>query len=108
MAIRAPKNLAGRFLDAEAKSPLEHEIASEQASALGRSGRQVAACLKAYRRAVASGEDHEKELNQAVDAVYSFLIQRELLGLRDRRAIIRDYDIPRAILVRLGATGKRY
>ena len=108
MAVRAPKNLAGRFLDAEAKSPLEHEIASEQAGALGRSGRQVAATLESYRQARASGEDHEKALNQAVDAVYGFLIQRELLGLRDSRAIIRDYDIPREILVRLGVAGKRH
>lgn len=108
MAVRAPKSYAGRFQDAQAKSPLEHEIASEQASALGRSGRLVAARLEAYREAVASGEDHSKELDQAVDAVYGFLIQRELLGLRDRNAIIRDYDIPRAILVRLGTASKRH
>lgn len=108
MADRAPKNDAGRFQDAQAKSSLEHEIASEQASALGRSGRQVATRLKAYGEALASGEDHQKDLNRAVDAVYSFLFQRELLGLRDRSAIIRDYDIPREILARLGTSGKRH
>lgn len=108
MAVRAPKTYAGRFQDAEAKSPLEHEIASEQASALGRSARLVAARLEAYREAEASGADHQIELDQAVDAVYGFLIQRELLGLRDRNAIIRDYDIPRAVIARLGTSSKRH
>ncbi|RIJ26009.1 hypothetical protein D1224_02525 [Henriciella barbarensis] len=108
MAVRAPKNHAGRFQDAQSKSSLKHEIASEQANALGRSGRQVAMRLRAYREALASGEDHQEDLHQAVEAVYSFLIQRELLGLRDRSAIIRDYDIPREILARLGTSGKRY
>ena len=36
-------------------------------------------------------------------AVYAYFIQRELCGLRRHDEIIRDYAIPREVLVRLGA-----
>ena len=106
MAVRAPKNLASRVQEAEAKSPLEAEIAAEQASALGRSGQRVSQALAAYRQALETG-NYETERDRAVETGYGFLIQREFLGLRDRAAIIRDYDIPREIISRLGTSPKR-
>jgi hypothetical protein len=38
----------------------------------------------------------------AADVVWGFLIQRELCGLRDRDQVIRDYAVPKEVLVRLG------
>ena len=51
--------------------------------------------------------DRDEALDRAAEAVYGFLIQRELLGLRDRETVIRDYSIPAEVLARLGATAKR-
>ncbi|WP_367161450.1 DUF6665 family protein, partial [Mesorhizobium sp.] len=43
-------------------------------------------------------------LKEAAAAVHAYFIQRELCGLRKHDAVIREYDIPRAVLVRLGAS----
>ena len=39
----------------------------------------------------------------AADAVWGFLVQREVMGLRDRAAIVAHYGVPREVLARLGA-----
>lgn len=103
MAVRPPGYAASRVQAAEAKSPLSAEIAAEKAAALGRSASQVAKALEIYREALSNGEA-SAERDRAADVVYAFLIQRELLGLRDRGTIIEEFDIPRAVLARLGAT----
>jgi hypothetical protein len=38
-----------------------------------------------------------------LDGGAGFFVQREVLGLRDRNAIIAAYAIPREVLARLGA-----
>ena len=106
MAVRAPKNAISRYQAAEAGSTLSTEIAAEKAAALGRSAQRMRDALKAYRDA-GDAEDTEEARDRAAEAVYGFLIQRELRGLRDREAVIRDYSIPSEILARLGATAKR-
>jgi hypothetical protein len=81
---------------------LGHEILAEKAAALGRAGRKVEACL-----AKLSGHHGEEEravlLKAAAEAVHAYFIQRELCGLRRHDAVIREYGIPNAVLVRLGA-----
>ena len=42
-------------------------------------------------------------LKTAADAVWCFFVQREVMGLRDRAQIVADYQIPREVMVRLGA-----
>jgi hypothetical protein len=37
------------------------------------------------------------------DAVWGFLVQREVIGLRDRAQVIAQYGIPREVLARIGA-----
>ena len=39
----------------------------------------------------------------AAEAVWGFLVQREILGMRDRNAVIAQYGIPREVLNRIGA-----
>jgi len=79
-----------------------HELVSERAAALGRAGRKVEIALENLR-AHADGEDREALLKAAAGAVWAFFVQREACGFRDQRAVIAHYDIPRAVLVRLGA-----
>ena len=106
MALRPPRNFSGRYQAAEAKSPLDTEIAAEKAASLGRASHQVEEALRSYRDARADGPAI-RERDRAADLVYGFLIQRELLGLRDRAAIIRDFDVPKEILCRLGTSPRR-
>jgi hypothetical protein len=80
---------------------LERDIAAEKAATLGRAGDLVALRLKALADAAEGGRS--AALHAAAEAVHAYIIQRELLGLRNHADAIRDYGIPRAVLVRLGA-----
>ncbi len=59
-------------------------------------------------KALAALREHEGEgraevLKAAADAVWGFLVQREVMGLRDRAAIVAQYGIPREVMNRIGA-----
>lgn len=100
--FRAPQSLNTRLAFETGESILHGEIAQEQAAALGRMGRKAEAALAALRDH--DGADGRTEvLRAATDAVWCFLVQREVMGLRDRAQIVADYRIPREVMVKLGA-----
>ncbi|MEO3385150.1 DUF6665 family protein [Mesorhizobium sp. CAU 1741] len=84
-------------------NPIEHEIAGEKAAALGRAGERVEVSLARLNECSADAAERPALLKAAADAVYAYFIQRELCGLRRQQDAIRDYAIPREVLVRLGA-----
>src|ERR1700733_7358956 len=84
---------------------LDYEIVQEQAFALGRLGRVLEAALAALR---AFDDAHppssilpaERKARRALvdaagHALWMFVVQREACGLRDSRAIMREYKAPR-------------
>ena len=83
---------------------LDYEVAQEQASALGRMGRALEAALAALREfdavhprsdAPASAREARRALvAKAGHALWMFIVQRESCGLRDSRAIMREYKVP--------------
>ena len=90
---------------------LDYEIAQEQASALGRLGRALEAALGAL-----SGHDAEHPqrdstraqlLQDASDALWCFMVQREACGLRDPWPVIRDYRVPAEVYARMGIFRRR-
>ncbi len=85
---------------------LDYEIAQEQASALGRLGRALEAALAAL---VEYDRDHREPTatrarlaQNAGDALWCFLVQREACGLRDPRPVLRDYRVPVEVQNRMG------
>jgi len=83
--------------------------------AAGRSGRALEAALAAL---TAQGEDdgtrtgasrptRAKLVQDASDALWCFIVQREAIGLRDPRPVIRDYRVPAEVQNRMGAFGQR-
>jgi hypothetical protein len=100
-SLRMPQGFTKPLNGESADASLRHEIVEEQAAALGRMGRKAEAALAALR--AHEGKGRAKVLKAAADAVWCFLVQREVLGLRDRAAIVAQYDIPREVMVRLGA-----
>jgi hypothetical protein len=99
-SFRLPQSLL-KSLDADgADAALRHEIVEEQAATLGRMARKMEVALIALKDH--GGEGRAEVVRRATDAVWCFLVQREVLGLRDRAAIVAQYDIPREVLVRLG------
>jgi plasmid stabilization system protein ParE len=94
---------------------LDYEIAQEQASALGRLGRALEAALAALSNHDERGGDQanqpgastvrERLLRDASAALWCFVVQREAVGLRDQRAIMREYRVPIEVQNRMGAFG---
>jgi hypothetical protein len=102
------------------EDPLEYEIAREKAAALGRLGRGLEralaelAAFDASWAASASPQEPGPEASQrraaraalldaAGHALWLFMVQREACGLRDARAVMRDYRVPSEVQARAGA-----
>ncbi|MCO5146018.1 MAG: hypothetical protein M9895_07540 [Aquamicrobium sp.] len=107
MSLRPPSRFSASALSGSAGDGLfallDHEIAAEKASSLGRAGEKVEKTLARLRDCGPSSAERPQCLKAAVQAVYAYFIQRELCGLRRHHDAIRDYAIPAEVLVRLGA-----
>jgi hypothetical protein len=107
MTLR-PAKVSGRNAPVFA---LDYEIAQEQASALGRLGRALEAALAALAEHDTAGpaaDGHRRQLvQQASEALWCFIVQREACGLRDPRPVLRDYRVPAEVYARMGARGPR-
>lgn len=94
------------------ESALEVEIAGEKAAALGRSGRKLRAALDRLRkfdsgtakarRAAAGTETRAELIARAGEAYWSYLVQREALGLFDNESVVEDYGIPPEVARSMG------
>ena len=100
-SLRMPQSLSRRLGVDTGEAVLRYELLEEQAHSLGRMGRKMESALAALRDH--EGEGRAEILKAAADAVWGFLVQREVLGLRDRQAIVAQYAIPREVLNRIGA-----
>jgi hypothetical protein len=90
---------------------IDSEIIQEQASALGRLGRGLEGALAALREfdaalasppADAARTQRVALVAQAGHALWMFVVQRESCGLRDSRAVMRDYQVPPDVQMRMG------
>jgi hypothetical protein len=88
---------------------LDYEIAQEKAATLGRLGRVLEAALAALREFDAQPREadqrkHERRalVAEAGHAQWMFVVQREALGLRDSRQLMRDYGVPPEVQGRMG------
>ena len=90
---------------------LDHEIAQEQAAALGRMGRGLEAALAKLREfdsahpragAPASAQARRTLVMEAGYALWMFVVQREACGLRDCRTVMRDYNVPGEVQQHMG------
>lgn len=100
-SFRLPQTLGRQSGLETADAALRHELQEEQALTLGRAGRRAQAALQALE--AHQGEGRDAALKAAADAVWSLFVQREILGLRDRAAIVAQYRIPSEVMNRLGA-----
>ena len=89
---------------------LDYEIAQEKASTLGRLGHAFEAALEALKVFDAQPTEISTERQQARralvanagHALWMFVVQREALGLRDSRQVMRDYAVPFEVHGRMG------
>jgi len=104
MNLRPPRSQTPQSRD----NALDYEIVQEQAAALGRLGRALEVALTALsthdreRGGGAAPAMRESLVQNARDALWCFIIQREACGLRDQRSIMRNYRVPREVQNRMG------
>jgi hypothetical protein len=111
MTVQPPRQLAPKLWANSPAAALEYEIAQEKASTLGRLGRALEAALA--KLAAFDGETPERTgetrrrrrglVDEAGHALWLFVVQREALGLRDTRTLMRDYRVPAEVYNRMGA-----
>ena len=122
MTVRPPRMNSSKARE----NVLDYEIVQEQAAALGRLGRALEVALAALSRhdemrreeppREETGGGHggkpraaavrEQLLREAGTALWCFVVQREACGLRDQKAIMREYRVPREVQNRMGAFGR--
>ena len=115
MTLRPPKPSSSSRQNPTAA--LDYEIAQEQVAALGRAGRALEAALAALtahnegngadKGDRAAGATRARLVQEASDALWCFIVQREAIGLRDPRPVLRDYRVPAEVHNRMGAFGRR-
>jgi hypothetical protein len=103
MSLRPPGQYSNPGKVSDSVGLLDHEILAEKAAALGRAGERVERSLAELAAFEGDTEDRVAVLKRAAEAVYAYFIQRELCGMRRHQDVIREYRIPNAVLVRLGA-----
>jgi hypothetical protein len=100
-SLRMPQSLSKRLGVETGEAALRYELLQEQAASLGRQGDRLERALAALRDAGA--EARPAALAAAAEAAWCFFVQREVMGLRDRTAVVAHYRIPREVLNRIGA-----
>jgi hypothetical protein len=116
MILRTPRSNANPLRE----SALGYELAQEQAAALGRLGRALEAALAALSRhdCADTGRDsdaasrpspvipsRQRLVDEAGEALWCFIVQREACGLRDQRLVFREYGVPAEVRNRMGVFG---
>jgi hypothetical protein len=109
MTARSPRPTQNIWT-ANPAAALDYEIAQEKASTLGRLGRALEAALAALQTfdteltepTSERGKQRRALVAQAGYALWLFVVQREALGLRDSRQVMRDYRVPPDVQNRMG------
>jgi hypothetical protein len=108
MTVRPPRQLATKIWTDNPAAALDYEIAQEKASALGRLGRGLESALDALRdfdarqNGDAAREQRRALVAQAGHALWLFVVQRESVGLRGTRQLMRDYGVPGEVQACMG------
>lgn len=85
---------------------IEKELREERASALTRASARLRDALQRLAAAEAPAGERERLLQQAADAAFALVVQREALGLHDAEALLDFHAVPRAVRARLGRCGR--
>lgn len=80
---------------------IDGEIASEIAATLGRSGRRLEEALIALRDLPRHDPAYPDALEEAADALWSYVVVRESVGLRDDSHFRQSFAIPPEVWIRM-------
>lgn len=107
-AVRPPRITPPTFTGPGNVDLLNYEIVQEKAATLSRIGRRLQAALDALAAFDAARTDvgdegrREELVSAAGEALWYYVIQREVCGLRDSEAVMRHLGVPREVRLRMG------
>ena len=101
MSLRDSLDLIRTVRPDAGTAAIEHEIMAERASSLSAAEKRVIKTIAALSAAVQ--DNRGAALADARDAVWAYFVQRELIGFRRYTDVIQELNIPREVLVGLGA-----
>ena len=88
---------------------LEYEVVEEKVSALAEAGHKAEkamAALRAFDENPTANGDRQKLVDAAAQIIWGWFIQRELIGMRNHRPVIKELGIPPEVLNRMGVMPK--
>lgn len=106
MSSRIPRHF--RSASAGGLDALQYEILQEKTAVLARLGRRAEAALEALRAFDAAHEpgsaaaERDALVAAAGEAVWYYAVQREVLGMHDNEAVLRELRVPREVRLRMG------
>ncbi len=109
--MKLPRIMQGR--PGSGVDVLEYELFQEKAATLGRMGAKLKTALDALAAHDAAhpkrSDDPERaELVAAAgEALWYYVVQREVCGLRDTDAVLRGLGVPREVQLKMGMHPKR-
>jgi hypothetical protein len=113
MSLKPPQILAPRsaMRPQPIVNTLDTEIFEEKAATLGRLTKVFETALAAWRAAEEEAETgnppaecrRRRLFDEAADALWLFVVQREACGLRNTEAVLREYGVPAALRLKMGA-----
>lgn len=112
--MRMPRNLPQQLGGASAEV-VASEIAQEQANTLSRLGGRLHDTLNALHAFDAAhphpsgsrGEERAELVAAAAQALWYYVVQREVLGLGNSEALMRELRIPPEVRLRMGTFPRR-
>ena len=92
--------------------PIDYLFAAEAAAALGHAGRKLRKALDALNKFDQSPRSHsrrtrEEFVEDAAEAFWSYVVQREQFGLMDADYIATEYRVPEDVQRAMGPKGLR-
>lgn len=92
---------------------LAYELQQEKAATLARMGRRLNEALDALKAfdaahpappepGTAAAAERAERVDDAGEALWYYVIQREVTGLRDSEAVMRHLGVPREVRLRMG------
>jgi hypothetical protein len=103
MSLRPPRRPDAGFPLRAGVDELAVEIMAEKASALERAGRKAEQALAALAAVARDDPARRPLVRTAADALYGYLIQRELMGFRRHADVFGRLRPPPEVVAKLGA-----
>ncbi len=82
---------------------LQYEILEEQASTIGRLGRELQGALDALAACDRGDAQRARLVDAAAYALWNFVVQRDCSGFRFTQQVLDDYAVPAEVRVKMGA-----